>query len=514
MTHIQKHMGGVYAPPFDSGTVFAGEIIGVGGGEISYCYASGANGNNNNMGTDECLYGQFNGTIENCGIVFSEEDNYAFMDEGYWSSIWDPNVWQSNGGYPELINTFLGTKYLIYYDANGGKISYDKSYYYDLRPAYLLRPRRENYEFLGWKVTHTNGNWGSELYFGGEEGFYGDVWLEAQWKSLTGETYTNSYLYRSSNDPSTTRRQTQQRIYGQSFVTLTLSNLTYPIYESNGWDFQGWNTSYSAYRNSWYDPGETVTSYNTSNSDVTFYAVLTRDVTINYDLNGGTGSVSSTYGEEGWSQSMTRTSYVYATLSSTIPKRSGYTFLGWANSKTATEPDYEAGENIFASTLNILNREYTSSASITLYAVWEADSFKINVNYNVNGEWFYTGLDGFTFGVSVDGISRGSNFNDYGDYVDPGSQVQVFSTNKKQGYNIIRIESTVNSTTNEEIIFTMPYSDAYVNIYVLSQTSTVTLKYGNGEADGKIYLKYDVGWYSDSACTKALNKITPTQDFI
>lgn len=71
--------------------------------------------------------------------------------------------------------------------------------------------------------------------------------------------------------------------------------------------------------------------------------------TVSYNANGGSGAPSSQtkwYGEE-------------LTLSSTRPTRTGYTFLGWATTSTATSATYSAGG------------DYTANKAAILYAVWE-----------------------------------------------------------------------------------------------------------------------------------------------
>ena len=83
--------------------------------------------------------------------------------------------------------------------------------------------------------------------------------------------------------------------------------------------------------------------------------------TVSYNANGGSGAPSSQtkyYGQT-------------LTLSSTRPTRTNYNFLGWATSAGATSAQYQPGGS------------YTANASITLYAVWSLNSFKIT--YNANG---------------------------------------------------------------------------------------------------------------------------------
>lgn len=82
--------------------------------------------------------------------------------------------------------------------------------------------------------------------------------------------------------------------------------------------------------------------------------------TVSYNANGGSGAPSSQtkyYGKT-------------LTLSSTKPSRTGYTFKGWATSSS--------GNVAYASGVN-----YTANSSITLYAVWQANTY--TVKYNANG---------------------------------------------------------------------------------------------------------------------------------
>lgn len=83
--------------------------------------------------------------------------------------------------------------------------------------------------------------------------------------------------------------------------------------------------------------------------------------TVSYSANGGTGAPSS---QTKWKDQT-------LTLSGTKPSRSGYSFLGWSTSSTATTATYSAGGS------------YTNNSSATLYAVWKANTYTIK--YNANG---------------------------------------------------------------------------------------------------------------------------------
>lgn len=90
--------------------------------------------------------------------------------------------------------------------------------------------------------------------------------------------------------------------------------------------------------------------------------------TLAYNANGGSGAPSNQTG------SNTGTSPYYTfTVSSTVPTRTGYTFLGWSTSDSATSATYTGGGSITV----------TSSGTTTLYAVWKVNTY--TVSYNANG---------------------------------------------------------------------------------------------------------------------------------
>ena len=78
--------------------------------------------------------------------------------------------------------------------------------------------------------------------------------------------------------------------------------------------------------------------------------------TITYDANGGTNKPENQTKQEGTS----------ITLSSVIPTRKGYKFLGWSTNKNATAAIYAA------------NATFSEDKNVTLYAVWEKEKSEIN----------------------------------------------------------------------------------------------------------------------------------------
>lgn len=111
-----------------------------------------------------------------------------------------------------------------------------------------------------------------------------------------------------------------------------------------GYVFVGWNTDPSATRHT-YSAGSTYTI----SSNIALYAVWSANgYTVSYDANGGTGAPASQSKVHG----------VNLSLTTTVPTRTNYTFLGWGVSSSSTTVSHYPGDT------------YTNNASITLYAIW------------------------------------------------------------------------------------------------------------------------------------------------
>lgn len=167
---------------------------------------------------------------------------------------------------------------------------------------------------------------------------YGDTKTASGSISIGAATYTISYNANGgSGAPSS-----QTKTHGTS---LTLSS-TKPT--RSGYAFQGWGTSTT----------DTTVDYAagasyTANAGDTLYAIWKKTITLSYGANNGSGAPSN----QTASVYNATTSYKF-TISSTKPTRTGYTFLGWSTSSTATTASYSSGGTI------------TLSSSDTLYAVW------------------------------------------------------------------------------------------------------------------------------------------------
>ena len=238
--------------------------------------------------------------------------------------------------------------YTVTFDANGGTnapSSQTKTYGVALTLTTVI-PTRANYRFIGWSKDR---NATAASYTAG--GSYTDnasATFYAVWK-YTPETYTVRYdANGGSNAPAS-----QTKTYG---IPLTIASAK-PT--RTGYAFLGWATSKTATVPE-YVPGD---SY-TDEVSATLYAVwryVPKTYTVIYDANGGGNTPAS----------QTKTEDVTLILTSTIPTRYGYTFRGWAINQTATTADYQSGGS------------YTANESVTLYAVWEINTY--TVSFDANG---------------------------------------------------------------------------------------------------------------------------------
>lgn len=135
----------------------------------------------------------------------------------------------------------------------------------------------------------------------------------------------------------------------QNYYTATVT-LPSSKPSRNYYTFLGWSSSPTASSAS-YSAGGTFNVGTTSSSYVTtLYAVWRRQTAyVYYNANGGTGAPATQSHNAGTT----------VTLSATVPTRSGYRFLGWATSASATSAQYQPSTT---------QSFYTT---ITLYAVWK-----------------------------------------------------------------------------------------------------------------------------------------------
>lgn len=178
----------------------------------------------------------------------------------------------------------------------------------------------------------------------------------------TDYTYTLSYNANSGSGAPGSQQQTVTGGGTAPSMTFTISN-TRP--NRTGYDFLGWSTNQYATTAS-YQPGGSITV----SANTTLYAIWKAiTYTVSYNANGGSGAPAS----------QTKTYGVTLTLSSTAPTRTGYTFLGWSTSSSATSATYCTGPS------HTTNNSYTTNAAATMYAVWQVITYTITYKPGSSG---------------------------------------------------------------------------------------------------------------------------------
>lgn len=134
------------------------------------------------------------------------------------------------------------------------------------------------------------------------------------------------------------------------------------------------------------------------NSSVSVTISESAPYSISYNANGGSGVPSSQNVYAGVSYN----------LSSVIPTREGYTFLGWATNSAATIPNYQPNDSV------------TLNNNLVLYAVWQNTTYILTISKD----------NGSNVIVSRDG----EILND-GDSINYGDLLSIFIS-ANAGYNI------------------------------------------------------------------------------
>ena len=182
--------------------------------------------------------------------------------------------------------------------------------------------------------------------------------IEYSYRDLKNGYYRLSYRFFA--------QVTQGDFYGTNLSTSWGGNVY--IYGVGEYNYSGWYTKDVLYGSSITISGSCqYTGGSTYVSSASYKFTAPNPVySITYNANGGSGSPS-------------KQTYTYANgyinLSSTIPKRTGYEFLGWSLDKNAKTPSYYAGQKWAR----------TNTSNYVLYAVWKLIQFTTIFNAEENG---------------------------------------------------------------------------------------------------------------------------------
>ena len=257
---------------------------------------------------------------------------------------------------------------------------------------------------------------------------------------------------------------------GSVYVT-TLSTST-PT--RSGYTFLGWTPSSSGTGTIYPAGGEYgVPSQVVWNglSIVNLYAVWEQNATsytcyLYYNANGGSGAPSTQ------SYTGTNTSSHSFTVSSSTPTRSGYDFLGWSTSSSATSASYVGGNSISVS----------YNGSKTLYAVWQerVSTYSITV-YKGNWDSFkwVGGSDStsYTSSSHTYTVASGTSFDIdwYGKSRESGSGADYTYTTTYSSSNYDMAASLYGTSLGDRV--TISSSKSYYPAAQMTSTTTYTYSY-------------------------------------
>ncbi|MDY0292915.1 MAG: InlB B-repeat-containing protein [Desulfuromonadaceae bacterium] len=330
----------------------------------------------------------------------------------------------------------------LYYNANGGSgAPSTQSYTGTSTSSHSFTvssstPTRSGYTFLGWSTsssatsaTYTGGS-SISVSYNGSKTLYA-VWQQnvtsytvtvykGNWESFqvlgvdSGVVTANSKSYSVESG-----KRLDVDWYGKSDETGTGTNYTYTV----SYDSGCYNMASSLYGSSL---GDSVTVTKNASyypaQEMGSTTSYTYQYTIKYNANGGSGAPSNT-------TATASTTSKSITLSSTVPTRSGYTFLGWSTSSSATSASYQAGT------------AYSFNYGTTqLYAVWKQATITVTGtpdSYGVVGSaWSFkptVSVSGCSVTVSGANWLSANGTNISGTPTSPGTY-NVTLTFAKSGY--------------------------------------------------------------------------------
>lgn len=211
-------------------------------------------------------------------------------------------------------------------------------------------------------------------------------------------------------------------------------------YVNSGYAFVGWNTKPNGTGTAYTD-GQSVKNISIDhNSTVTLYAQWgANKYNVIYISNGATNVPSTGIKEYGKNY----------TISTQIPVKTGYSFIGWSTTNSEDNVDYKSGDT------------YTKNEQLTLYAIWSIKSSTNTINhiligfnngegnYN-NGTQYLVKSDTFTCEYNekfvlndtnkLDNIPNGFKLNTSFEYIKSGSSGTTYFN---MGDTITQIDSAM-----------------------------------------------------------------------
>ncbi len=279
------------------------------------------------------------------------------------------NLTAVSGGNVILYAVWEDSKYTVEFNGNGGT-GYMPDQYLSSGAAVRIDVCIYSFAgkaFLGWDtdssadtVVYTDMQTVKDLVSAGYTEMLYAVW------SATGSSYTVTFDGNGGTG----------YMSDQNFASGEAGILIQNVFAKSGSTFQGWSTALNG--PVVYTDGQTVRDIASAGGTVTLYAVWTPNAssyTVTFLGNGGTGYMPIQNFTVGTAKALEQNIYA----------KTGYTFQGWSLVLNGSVI-YTEGQTV---------RDLASAGgTVTLYAVWSADSY--TVTFNGNGGTGYMPAQNFT----------------------------------------------------------------------------------------------------------------------
>ena len=142
--------------------------------------------------------------------------------------------------------------------------------------------------------------------------------------------------------------------------------------------------------------------------------------TISYNGNGATGGSTASH---------TVTYDQIAAIATNGFTRTGYTFAGWTTKTDGSDDGYNWTN--WKGTWKYVDGQYgIANGKLQLYARWTINQYTFDLNYNVDGNWYYSGYNNtgsqrIYTGLKTNGVDRGY-VSDYGGTFNYGTSWEIY----------------------------------------------------------------------------------------
>ena len=347
---------------------------------------------------------------------------------------------------------------------------------YDSEMPEITPPARAGYQFAGY-YDQTEG--GTQYY--NADGSSAKTWDKTEDSTLYAHWTANSYQVTFDANGGEGSMNAEDFTYGEA-KALTQNNFT-----KTGYNFAGWATTANA-GEAEHEDGKNVSNLTTEqNGTVNLYAVWKPVVyMVIFNSNGADG---------GNMENQTFTYDTAASLRGNGYTRTGYHFLGWA--KTA------GAQVTYTDGASVNNLTATADEEITLYAVWEANTYTVRFNAN-GGTGDQMALQSFTYDEAVKALSKNTYTRDNYTFL---GWARTRKATTPEYTDQQKVNNLVTTQGRELILYAVWRPDSFQvtlnpnggKLNGADQSVTATLRYGETCATLPTPTKYGydfVGWNS------------------